>query len=75
MDFDSLATFISNYGFPIVSCAALFWYVNKTQKELIEKIDESIRSLNSSINAMNTTVAKLITVASIPFNIGGDSDG
>lgn len=75
MDANTLTTFVSTLGFPVVCCGALFWYVNKTQKEFTEKVEGSIELLNTSINDMNTTLATLITTVSVLHKIGGDNDG
>lgn len=75
MDASTITTLISTHGFPIVCCGALFWYVNKTQKEFIDKMDKSIEILNKSINDMNVTISTLITTVSVLHKIGGDSDG
>lgn len=74
MDANTLTTFVSTLGFPIVCCGALFWYVNKTQKEFTEKMEKSIELLNSSINDMNTTITTLITTVSVLHKIGGDDN-
>ena len=33
MDIAVIGQFIGSYGFPIVACGALFWYIVKEQKE------------------------------------------
>lgn len=75
MDANTITTLVSTLGFPIVCCGALFWYVNKTQKEFTEKMEKSIEALNTSINNMNTTLATLIATVSVLRKIGGDNDG
>lgn len=75
MDVNAITTMVSTLGFPIVCCGALFWYVNKTQKEYTEKMEKSIDSLNISINEMNTALASLITTVSVLHKIGGDTGG
>lgn len=75
MDPSAITTLVSTLGFPIVCCGALFWYVNKTQKEFTEKMEKSIDSLNTSINDMSTILATLITTVSVLHKIGGDTDG
>lgn len=75
MDANTLTTLVSTLGFPIVCCGALFWYVNKTQKEFTQKMEKSIENLNVSINDMNATLAALITTVNVLHKIGGDIDG
>lgn len=75
MDGATITELVSTLGFPIVCCGALFWYINKTQKEFSEKMEASIEQLNYSINQMNATLSKLITTVSILHKLGGDQDG
>lgn len=75
MDASTITELVSTLGFPIVCCGALFWYVNKTQKEFFRKMEESIEQLNISINQMNNTLSKLITTVSILHKLGGDDNG
>lgn len=45
MDVNSIVTLISNLGFPIVVCAAMFWYINKQadqHKTEMDKVTEAI---------------------------------
>lgn len=72
MDPNALTQLVSTLGFPIVCCGALFWYVNKTQKEFTEKMEKSIEALNENINKMNNTMTELITTVSVLHNMGGD---
>lgn len=32
---------VTTVGFPIVACAALFWYINTTQKEMLDALDNN----------------------------------
>lgn len=75
MDPNAITTLVSTLGFPIVCCGALFWYVNKTQKEFTSKMESSIDHLNSSINDMNTSISQLITTVSILHKIGDENSG
>lgn len=34
MDFASIGQLIGSYGFPIVACGALFWYIVKEEREM-----------------------------------------
>lgn len=51
MDYDIIINAISTLGFPIVVCAALFWYVNKQN----ENHKEEITALRTTIQE-NTTI-------------------
>lgn len=41
MDVNSVSALISNLGFPIAVCGALFWYMVKEQRELRKTIDNN----------------------------------
>lgn len=32
---------VTAVGFPIVACVALFWYINTTQKEMLDALDNN----------------------------------
>lgn len=51
MDYELIINAISTLGFPIVVCAALFWYVNKQN----ENHKEEITALRTTIQE-NTTI-------------------
>lgn len=72
MDVNAIVSSVSTLGFPIVCCGALFWYVNKTQKEFTQKMGDTVNRLNDSINEMNSSIIKLITTVSILNKIGGE---
>lgn len=50
MDVNAITTFIGSFGFPIVACIAMAWYVNNTHKELI-----------NCMYAINRTLKVIIT--------------
>ena len=45
-----IVTAISTVGFPIVACAALFWMINTTMKELTGAIRELSDSIKHGSN-------------------------
>lgn len=47
---ESLITLIGSFGFPIVACIGMAWYINTTQKELI-----------NVMNAVNVTLKGIMT--------------
>lgn len=51
MDINVIAQLVTTIGFPIVSCGALFWFINKQQ----ESHREEMKSLEKSLNE-NTTI-------------------
>ena len=55
MDTNALIQIISNLGFPIAMCGALFWYINK-QTELHK---EEMHELKQSIDNNTLVITKL----------------
>lgn len=51
MDATEIMNAIGSVGFPIVACAALFWMINTTMKELTSAITDLRKSIDS-INKM-----------------------
>ena len=51
MDVGVVVQSISNYGFPIVMCVILMWYINNQE----ERYKTSLEKLNESLN--NNTLA------------------
>lgn len=51
MDATEIMNAIGSVGFPIVACAALFWMINTTMKELTLAITDLRKSIDS-INKM-----------------------
>lgn len=55
MDIATIGQLIGSYGFPIVACGALFWYIVKEQRETRAVLDEL-----KSIIQNNTDTQKMI---------------
>lgn len=55
MDTNALVQIISNLGFPIAMCGALFWYINK-QTELHK---DEMHELKQSIDNNTLIITKL----------------
>ena len=55
MDANAIVQIISNLGFPIAMCGALFWYINK-QTELHK---EEMHELKQSIDNNTLVITKL----------------
>lgn len=63
MDANNIITIISNLGFPIAMCVALFWYMIKQRevhKEETEHLKDTIAE-NTKVLAELTTLIKLLT--------------
>lgn len=66
MDYlNEIGQFISNYGFPILACAALFWQNNKqdnNHKESIEKMTSVISDNTMALNKILTYIEAIDNV-------------
>lgn len=63
MDFAQIGQLIGAYGFPIVACGALFWYIVKEQKEtrtVLEELKGIIQS-NTETTKQFTELVKEVT--------------
>ncbi len=63
MDIATIGQLIGSYGFPIVACGALFWYIVKEQRETRAVLDElkSIIQNNTETQKMILDLAKEVT--------------
>ena len=50
MDPSAIGQLISSYGFPIVACGALFWYIVKEQRETRAVLDELKQIIQNNTN-------------------------
>lgn len=60
MDPSAIGQLIGTYGFPIVACGALFWYIVKEQRET-RKVLEDMKAIienNTSITKEFLTLVK-----------------
>ena len=48
MDANALVQLISNLGFPIAMCGALFWYINKQTEQHKEEMHELKQSIDNN---------------------------
>lgn len=63
MDVATIGQLIGSYGFPIVACGALFWYIVKEQRETRAVLNElkSIIENNTSITKQFFDLVKEVT--------------
>lgn len=64
MDLAQFGQFINQYGFPIVSCAVLFWYLLKTEQRREEDNEmhkAEVAELRKSIEANTLAINSLCT--------------
>ena len=47
MDVQTIQAFIGSFGFPIVMCLLLFWYIVTTHKELVNALYAINRTLKA----------------------------
>lgn len=53
MDVTTVTTLIGSFGFPIVACIAMAWYINNTHKELIDCLYTVNRTLKAVLQELN----------------------
>lgn len=63
MDIGTIGQLIGSYGFPIVACGALFWYIVKEQRETRAVLDElkSIIQSNTEMTKQFYDLVKEVT--------------
>lgn len=52
MDASTVQQFISNLGFPIVACGALFWYMNRQAERHREEQEALRKSLDKNTDIL-----------------------
>lgn len=50
-----IGQFISSYGFPIVMCIIMFWYMNKEREDHKQEVSSMTQAINN-----NTAVLEVI---------------
>lgn len=55
MSINEIGTLISQYGFPIVMCFVLFWYMNKQN----ERYDKQLTSVTDAYNELRLAITEL----------------
>lgn len=64
MDFDIIINAISTLGFPIVVCAALFWYINKQNENHKEEINALRSTITENTNILHELKELIKAIAS-----------
>lgn len=59
MDINTLAQLVSNLGFPIAACAAMFWKLNKDEERHKEETEKLADAVNNNTDVINTLLLKL----------------
>lgn len=73
MDVNAISSLVGSLGFPIVCCAALFWYMNKTMKEFSDKMENTLKDLSKPIQENTDATIKLVTTVELLTKIGGEN--
>lgn len=66
MDVGTVVQSVSNYGFPIVMCIILMWYVNNQE----ERYKTSLDKINESLNNNTLALQALLQELGVKKNIG-----
>lgn len=53
MDYELIVSAISSLGFPIMACAALFWYINKQNENHKEEITALRDTITENTNILH----------------------
>lgn len=59
MDATNFPEIISNMGFPIACCVALFWLINGTLKKQTEMMDDLKKAMEKNSETTNALIAVL----------------
>lgn len=54
-----IGNFISSYGFPIVACGAMFWYMNKEREDHKKEVENMTEAINNNTTALTRIMDKL----------------
>jgi len=58
MSFDNLLTLISSYGFPIVMCLVLFFYMQKKDENHKKEIDSLKEAIDNNTQVLSKFIDK-----------------
>lgn len=59
MDWQVLGQWISQYGFPMVACCAMFWMLWKTNQQHREESEKWVEALNNNTRILERLEDKL----------------
>lgn len=59
MSVQDIINIVSTVGFPIVCCAACFWYINKTGTEHKQEMDKMSEAINNNTIIMQKLLTHL----------------
>lgn len=64
MDYELIMNAITTLGFPIVVCAALFWYINKQNENHKEEINALRSTITENTNILHELKEFIKAIAS-----------
>lgn len=56
---NAIGQFISSYGFPIVACCVMFWYMNKEREDHKKEVAEMTQAINNNTTVLERLMDKL----------------
>lgn len=56
---NTIVTLLSNFGFPIVCCGILMWYIFKLQEQHKTETDKMIEAINHNTVVMQQLIGRL----------------
>lgn len=72
MDFSNIATLVSQFGFPIACCVAMFWFISKQESRHRDEIEAMTKALNNNTQVVAQMSTKLDTIILTTMHTKGD---
>lgn len=66
---------MGSLGFPIVVSGVLFWYINKTMKELSDRFESAVVELTKSMSTVENELQQLQTTIEIIHHLEDAENG
>ena len=59
MELEAVGQFISSYGFPVVACFAMFWYMNKEREDHKVEVEGMTQAINNNTTVLTRILDRL----------------
>lgn len=59
MEVNTVLSAVGSFGFPIVACIALFWYITKQNDNHKKEMDKMAEAINNNTKVMNSLLEKI----------------
>lgn len=59
MDFAQIGTWVSQFGFPMVACCAMFWLLWQTSRQHKEESEKWVEALNNNTKVLERLEGRL----------------